>query len=145
MGPFIPLGGVDSTSKGEVTSCLGFWFLNPSACPVCLHCIIYHVISYSCLAFHLRNHIFYPQIFSFCLEKIFAGILWGWQRKPLLFCLGNFEPLSLRTGLILTHMLGLDIVSFSHIMSWLFFYLFFFNIKEKKLGEKMPNFYFFFW
>jgi len=44
----------------------------------------------------------------------------------LLFCLGNSEPLSLRTGLILLHMLGLYIVSFPHNMSLLFFYLFFF-------------------
>jgi hypothetical protein len=48
---------VESPSRRGLL-CLGFWFLNPSACQVCLHCIVYHVISYSCLAFCLRNHIF---------------------------------------------------------------------------------------
>jgi hypothetical protein len=40
--------------------------------------------------------------------------------------------LSLRTGLILPHMLGLDIVSFPHRMSLLFFYLIFFQHKKNK-------------
>jgi hypothetical protein len=60
---------MDSPSKGEVLPCIGFWFLNPSACQVYLHCIVYHVISYSCLAFYLRNRLFYPHIFPYCLEK----------------------------------------------------------------------------
>jgi hypothetical protein len=72
-----PLRGVDSPSKGEVSPCLGFWFLNPSACQVCLHCIIFHVISYSCLAFCLMNHLFYPHIFSCCLEKHLQIFFWG--------------------------------------------------------------------
>jgi hypothetical protein len=63
MRPFTLWGGVDSPSKGEVSPCLGFWFLNLSACQVC------HVISYSCLAFCLRNHLFYPLIIlrNFCI------------------------------------------------------------------------------
>jgi hypothetical protein len=51
---------VDSPSQGEVLPCIGFWFLNRSVCQVCLHCIAYHVISYSCLALCLRNRLFYP-------------------------------------------------------------------------------------
>jgi len=39
----------------------------------------------------------------------------------LLFCLGISKPLSLRTGLILPHMLGPDIF-FSHSMFLLFFF-----------------------
>jgi hypothetical protein len=50
----------------------------------------------------------------------------------LLLCLVNSKLLSLRTGLILPHMLGLDIVSFPHRMSLLFSVLFFFNKKKKK-------------
>jgi hypothetical protein len=65
----------------------------------------------------------------------------------MLFYLGNSKPLSLRIGLILPHMLGLDIVSFPHSMCLLFFY-FFFNIKKikikiKKLGGKDTIFFFF--
>jgi hypothetical protein len=94
-----------------------------------LHYLSYHIISYSCLAFRLRNHIFYPQIFSCCLEKISAGIYGDAKESTsLLFCLGNSEHLSLRIGLILPHMLGLDIVSFPHSMSLLLFCLIFFNI-----------------
>jgi hypothetical protein len=53
--------------------------------------------------------------------------------------------LSLRTSLILPHMLGLDIVSFPHSMSLLFFCLIFFQHKKlKKLKIKMQNFFFFF-
>jgi hypothetical protein len=46
-----------------------------------------------------------------------------------------FLNLSLRINLILPHMLGLDIVSYPHIMSLLFFCLFFFfkKLKKKKI------------
>jgi hypothetical protein len=71
---------VDSPSRWGLP-CLGFWFLNPSACQVCLHCIVYLVISYSCLAFCLRNCLFYPHIFSCYLEKLLQIYLWGWQLK----------------------------------------------------------------
>jgi hypothetical protein len=136
MRPFTPWGGVDLPSKGEVTPCLGFWFLNPRACRVCLHCIIYHVISYACLTLCLRNHIFYPQIFSCCLEKIFYKYFYGDNREStlLLICLSNSEPLSLRTGLILPHMLGLDIISFPHNMFLLFFCFFFFLLIAFKIS-----------
>jgi hypothetical protein len=128
MRPFIHWGRVDLSSRGALSPYLGFLFLNPNVCQVCLHCIIYHVISYSCLAFCLRNHLFYPHIFSCCLEKLLQIFFWGWQIKHigrLLLCLGISKSLSLRTCLILPHILGLDIVSFPHIMSLLFFYLFF--------------------
>jgi hypothetical protein len=49
------------------------------------------------------------------------------ESTSLLFCLGNSKPLSSRTGFILPHMLGLDIVSFPRSMSLLFFYLIFFS------------------
>jgi len=44
MRPFTPWGGVDSPSIGAVSPCLGFWFLNPSAYQVCLHCIDCHIL-----------------------------------------------------------------------------------------------------
>jgi hypothetical protein len=60
------------------------------------------------------------------LLKKFLQVLYGDDREStLLFCLGNSEPLSLRKCLILPHILGLDIVSFSHSMSLLFFCLIF--------------------
>jgi hypothetical protein len=56
-------------------------------------------------------------------------VLYGDDKEStsLLFCLGNSKPLFLKTGLILPHMLGLDIVSFSHSMSLLFFCFIFFS------------------
>jgi hypothetical protein len=120
----LPLEGEWTHLVGEVSPCLGLWFLNPSACQVCLHCIVYHVISYSCLAFCLRNHIF--SIFSLvCLEKNFCRYLKGMKEKACR-CLGISEPLSLKTGLILPHMLGLDIFSFPHSMSLLLLSIFIF-------------------
>jgi hypothetical protein len=77
MRPFTHWGGVDSTSKGEVSPRLGFWFLNPSACQVCLHCIVFHVICYSCLAFCLRNHLFYPPYFLLLSWETSADIVFG--------------------------------------------------------------------
>jgi hypothetical protein len=60
---------------------------------------------------------------------------------PLFFCLGISKPLSLRTGLILPYMLGLDVISFS--VSMFFLFLSYFSTK-KKLGEKMWIFFSFF-
>jgi hypothetical protein len=148
MRPFTPWGGVDSPSKSEVFPCLGFWFLNPSACQVCLHCIVYHVISYSCLEFYLRNLLFYPHIFSSFLEKHLQIFFWGWQLKHvggLLFCLGISKPLSIRTSLVLPYMLGLDDISFSEHVFVVYMFIDFQQKKKKKIGEKMRNFIFFFW
>jgi hypothetical protein len=146
MRPFTPWGGVDSHSKGEVFPCLGFWFLNPSACQVCLHCIVYHVISYSCLAFYLRNIFILSQYFLWFSWETSADIFfWGWQLKHverLLFCLGISKPLSMRTCLVLPYMLGLYVISFSISMSLLFFFCLIFQ--QKKIGEKMQNFISFF-
>jgi len=44
MRPFTPWGGVDSPSIGAISPCLGFWFLNPIAYQVCLHCIDCHIL-----------------------------------------------------------------------------------------------------
>jgi hypothetical protein len=63
------------------------------------------------------------------------------ESMSLLFYLGISKPLSLRIGLILPYMLGLDVISFSITMSLLFFYFIVFN-KKKKLGEKMQNFFY---
>jgi hypothetical protein len=148
MRPFTPWGGVDSPSKSEVFPCLGFWFLNPSACQVCLHCIVYHVISYSCLEFYLRNLLFYPHIFSSFLEKHLQIFFWGWQLKHvggLLFCLGISKPLSIRTSLVLPYMLGLDDISFSEHVFVVYMFIDFQQKKKKKIGEKMRNFIFLFW
>jgi hypothetical protein len=68
--------------------------------------------------------------------KYFVGMTKK-STSGLLFCLGNSEPLSLMTGLILPHILGLDIVSFPHNMSLLFFCLIFFStFKKKKWGRR---------
>jgi hypothetical protein len=103
--------------------------LKPNACHVRLHCIDYLDISCFCFAFCLWNHIFYIPIFSLVVLRKFMQVLYGDDKEStsLLFCLGNSKPLFLKTGLILPHMLGLDIVSFSHSMSLLFFCFIFFS------------------
>jgi hypothetical protein len=42
----------------------------------------------------------------------------------------------MRTGLVLPYLLGLDVISFSISMSFLFFFVSFFNNKKKKLGRR---------
>jgi len=45
---------VDSPSIGAVSPYLGFWFLNPSAYQVCLHCIdchILYILFFPCILF----------------------------------------------------------------------------------------------
>jgi hypothetical protein len=64
------------------------------------------------------------------------------ESMSLLFCLGISKSLSLRTGLILPYILGLDVISFSISMSLLFFYFIVFKKKKKKLGEKMQILFF---
>jgi len=55
----------------------------------------------------------------------------------MLFCLGISKPLSMRTGLVLPYMLGLDVISYSISMSLLlFFSVSFFNKKKKNLGRR---------
>jgi hypothetical protein len=49
---YSPLERERTRLVGEVSPCLRFWFLNLIACKVRLQCIVYHVISYSCLTFY---------------------------------------------------------------------------------------------
>jgi hypothetical protein len=63
----------------------------------------------------------------------------------LLFCLGISKPLSLRTGLILPYMLGLDVISFSISMSLLFFCLLVLKKKKKNWGRRCGIFIFYFY
>jgi hypothetical protein len=55
---------VDAPSEGEVSPCLGFWFLNPSACQVWLH-----------------YNIFSIPIFSLVVFRKFLLVLYGDDRK----------------------------------------------------------------
>jgi hypothetical protein len=84
--------------------------------------------------------------FSLVVLRKFLHVFYGNDRESmsLLFWLSNFVPLFSRVGLILPHMLGLDIVSFPHSIFLLFFCLIFLNIKKKNIGEKMQNFVLFF-
>jgi F0F1-type ATP synthase membrane subunit a len=62
----------------------------------------------------------------------------------LLFCLDIVKPLSLRSGLLLSYMLGLNCLLLCVSMFFLFFYFIIFNKKKKKkIRGKMQNFYFF--
>jgi len=110
-----------------------------------LHYLSCHIIFMSCILFE-ESYFSNPR-FSLVVLRKFLQVFYRDDRESTsqLFCLGNFEPLLLRTGLILPHMLGLDIVSFPHSMSLLFFFLIFFNIKKKfkkkKLLENMLIFF----
>jgi len=64
-------------------------------------------------------------------------------RRVAVFCLSNFEPLSLRTCLILPHMLGLKSSSFPYNMFLLFLFFYFFIKKKKKIGGEDVEFLFF--
>jgi hypothetical protein len=59
----------------------------------------------------------------------------------LLFYLDIVKPLSLRSGLLLSYMLGLNCLLLCVSMFLLFFYFIVFN--KKIMGEKMKFFYFF--
>jgi hypothetical protein len=151
MRPFTPWGGVDSPNKGEVSPCLGFLFLNPSACQVCLHCIIYHVISYLCLTFYLRNHLFYPPYFLLLSWEISAITFRGWQKKHirlLFFCLGKFWTFRVNRCDFISHARRYLCIYF-HLACFCCFSVLFFNIikkiKNKNLGRRCRILYFFYW
>jgi hypothetical protein len=62
------------------------------------------------LALQSKNHYYFPPISLVVLEKIIQVLFEDDKKKHvgrLLLCIGNFDHFSLRTGLILTHMLGL--------------------------------------
>jgi hypothetical protein len=101
-----------------------------------LHCLSCHILFMPCILFE-EPFILSPIFSLVVLRNICKYFFGGWQLKHvgrLLFCLGISKPLSLRTGLILPYMLGLDVISFSISMSLLFFYLLVF-IKKKNWGE----------
>jgi hypothetical protein len=88
---------------------------------------------------------FYPHVFSYYLEKLMQ-IFMGMTKKHverLLFCLGNSKPLSLRSGLLLPYMLGLDIISFLKKACFCCFSVLFLK-KKKKIGGVDAEFYFIF-
>jgi hypothetical protein len=138
---------VDSPSIGAVSPCLGFWFLNPSAYQVCLHCIdchILYILFLPCILFEeppfLSLDVLLVTLRNFCM---YIHSRDDRESMSLLFCLGIVKPLSLRTSLLLSYMLGLNYLLLCLSMLLLFFYFIVFNKKKKKFGEKMQNFYFF--
>jgi len=72
-------------------------------------------------------------ILSLVFFKKSADIFLGMTvkaRRRLLFCLGISKPLSMRTGLALPYVLGIDVISFSITMSLFFFFLSHFSTKK---------------
>jgi hypothetical protein len=61
----------------------------------------------------------------------------------LLFCLGISKPLSIRTGLILPYILGLDVISFSEHVFVVFLFIGFQQKKIKKNWGEDAELYFF--
>jgi hypothetical protein len=83
MRPFTPWGGADSPSIGAVSPCLGFWFLNPSAYQVCLHCIdchILYIIFLPCILFEEPH--FLSLDFLLVALRIFYRYILGMTEKP---------------------------------------------------------------
>jgi len=77
-----PWGGVDSPSIGAISPCLGFWFLNPSAYQVCLHCIdchILYIIFLSCILF--KEPPFLSLDFLLVALRIFCRNILGMTEK----------------------------------------------------------------
>jgi hypothetical protein len=109
MRPFTPWGGVDSPSIGAVSPCQGFWFLNPSAYQVCLHCIDCHIFYILFFSLHsVWGTTFSIPRFSHDCFKNFLQVHSRDDRESmsLLFCLDIVKPLSLRSYLFLPYMLG---------------------------------------
>jgi hypothetical protein len=61
----------------------------------------------------------------------------------LLFCLNIVKPHSLRSGLLLSYMLGLNCLILCVSMFLLFFYFIVLKKKKKKIGGKDAEFFFF--
>jgi hypothetical protein len=101
-------------------------------------CIVLSILSYLIHALHFvwGTVYFIPHIFSCCLEKHLQIFFLGDDSEKhvwrLLFYFGISKPLSMKTGLVLPYMLGLDVISFSISMFLLFFYLILFQKKKKK-------------
>jgi hypothetical protein len=77
MRPFTPWGGVDSLSIGAVSPYLGFWFLNPNAYQVCLHCIdchILYILFLPCILFE-EQHFLSLDFFLVVLRNFYTYIL----------------------------------------------------------------------
>jgi hypothetical protein len=110
-------------------------------------CIAPFIMSYLIHALHSAwgTSYFIPHIFSFYLEKhlqIYIFFMTVKARRGLLFYLSISKPLSMRTGLALLYMLGIDVISFSISMSLLFFCLIF--QQKKNWGRRCGIFIFFF-
>jgi len=80
IGTLTSQGGADSPSRWGHT-CLGLWFLNPSACQERLHYIFFIVISCACFAYLLWNHFVYPYIVSFVVLRKFFRYFIGMTNK----------------------------------------------------------------
>jgi hypothetical protein len=90
-------------------------------------------------------YMFYPHVFSYYLEKLMQ-IFMGMTKKHverLLFCLGNSKPLSLRSGLLLPYMLGLDIISFLKKACFCCFSVLFLKKKKKNWGSRCRILFYF--
>jgi hypothetical protein len=88
-----------------------------------LHYLSCHILFMPCILFE-ESYFLSPDFLLRIFMQVFYGI--DGESMSVLFYLGNSEPLSLRTGLILPHMLRLDIVSFSRSIYLFFFCLIFF-------------------
>jgi phosphotransferase system glucose/maltose/N-acetylglucosamine-specific IIC component len=106
-------------------------------------CIVYSLTYFYAL---LEPYLFYTHIFSCYLEKIFMQVFYENDRKSMLggcFSFLVISNFSMRTDLLLLHMLELDVI-FLHSMFLLFFHYYFFNKKKGEWGRCNTKVFFFF-
>jgi len=123
-----------------------FWFLNPSAYQICLHCIDCHILYILFLPGILfkEPHFSIPRFSLGCFEN-FLQVHSRDDRESmsLLFCLDIVKPLFLRSGLLLSYMLGLNYLLLCVSIFLFFFYFIVFKKKKQNWGRICKNFIFF--
>jgi hypothetical protein len=104
---------------------------------IALLCFLHDIFLF---ALQSRNYYYFiPIVFSCCLEKLLQVLFGDYRKRTSSGCFSFLVilNLSLRTGLILPHMLGLVSVVLLLKHDFILFF------KKKKMGEKMQNFIFF--
>jgi hypothetical protein len=107
-----------------------------------LHCLLCYILFMPYILFEelfiLSPYFFLVNLRNFC--RYFFGDDNKKHVGRLLFCLGIYKLLSMRTGL--PYMLGTNVISFFHKHVFVVF-LSHFSTKKKKIGGKDAEFFFF--
>jgi hypothetical protein len=105
-----------------------------------MHCIILSLSFFFTYALHYWFELFYPHYSLVFFRESSTGTYKDDKKSTSgsYFSVLVISNLSIRIGLLLSHVLELDFIFFPDSMFLLFFCLIFFRYKKnKKLGEKM--------